>query len=142
MGRRQILLVEDNPGDILLTQKAIEKCALSMDLTVKRDGEEALAYLQAEDTQLPQLILLDLNLPRVDGREVLKVVKASAQLRHIPVIVLTSSEAAEDIACAYREHCNCFITKPIKMGEFVRIMQTIESFWFTTVKLSPGETSK
>jgi chemotaxis family two-component system response regulator Rcp1 len=136
-----ILLVEDNPGDARLTREALAMSKLPNTLHTVRDGEEALAFLrregQFEDRPAPDLILLDLNLPRRDGREVLEDVKRDPRLMHIPVVVLTSSQAEEDILRSYRLHANCFITKPADLEQLTRVVQGIEQFWFTLVRLPP-----
>jgi two-component system, chemotaxis family, response regulator Rcp1 len=135
-----ILMVEDNPGDVRLTQEALKESKLRNNLALARDGEEALAYLHREgafaNVLRPDLILLDLNLPKVDGREVLAVIKADPELRRIPVVVLTTSNAEQDIVHVYDLHANCYITKPVDIDQFVKVVQSIEDFWFTIVKLS------
>jgi chemotaxis family two-component system response regulator Rcp1 len=136
-----ILLVEDNPGDARLTREALAMSKLPNTLHTVRDGEEAMAFLRREgkfeDRPAPDLILLDLNLPRRDGREVLEDVKRDPRLMHIPVVVLTSSQAEEDILRSYRLHANCFITKPADLEQLTRVVQGIEQFWFTLVRLPP-----
>jgi two-component system, chemotaxis family, response regulator Rcp1 len=135
----EILLVEDNLGDARLTLEAFKEGQVPNNFTVVNDGVEALAYLQREGQHAnavrPELILLDLNLPKKDGREVLAEIKADEHLMKIPVIVLTTSAAEEDIAIAYRRHANCYITKPANLDQFLRVVQSIESFWLTLVKL-------
>jgi CheY-like chemotaxis protein len=135
----EILLVEDNIGDIRLTQEALKESKLIVKLTVARDGMEAMELLRGEGTcgnsANPDLILLDLNLPRKDGREVLQEIKNDADLKRIPVVVLTTSEAESDIMTTYGFHANCFITKPVDMDQFVKIVQMLEEFWFAIVKL-------
>jgi len=135
----EILLVEDNPGDVELTREALEESKVHTRLSVARDGVEALAFLRREgahaDATTPDLILLDLNLPKKDGRAVLADIKADPVLRHIPVVVLTSSQAEQDILRAYELHANCYVTKPVDLDQFIRIVQSIEQFWFTVVKL-------
>jgi CheY-like chemotaxis protein len=137
----EILLVEDNPGDARLTRDAFAHSAVPNTLHHARDGEEALAFLRREPpftaVPTPDLILLDLNLPRRDGREVLGDIKADPALKHIPVVVLTSSQAEEDILRSYRLHANCFITKPVDFEQLTRVVQGIEQFWFALVKLPP-----
>ena len=137
----EILLVEDNPGDVRLTQEALREGKVRNNLSVAADGVEAIAYLRREgeyaDAVRPDLILLDLNLPRKDGREVLEEIKADPALRHIPVVVLTSSQAEEDIVRAYDLHANCYVTKPVDLDQFIRVVESIEDFWFTIVKLPP-----
>lgn len=135
----EILLVEDNPGDARLTVEAFKEGRVLNNLNVVHDGVEALAYLRREgryaNAAQPDLILLDLNLPKKDGREVLEEIKADERLMKIPVIVLTTSAAEEDIARAYTRHANCYITKPVDLDHFLRVVQSIESFWLTLVKL-------
>lgn len=135
----EILLVEDNPGDARLTLEAFKEGRMLNNLTVMKDGVEALAYLRREgqyaNSVQPDLILLDLNLPKKDGREVLAEIKADERLMKIPVVVLTTSAAEEDIARAYSRHANCYITKPVNLDHFLRVVQSIESFWLTLVKL-------
>ncbi|AHG92591.1 response regulator receiver (plasmid) [Gemmatirosa kalamazoonensis] len=137
----EILLVEDNPGDVELTREALHESKLHIDLHVVDDGDEALAFLRHEgayrEAPRPDLILLDLNLPRTDGRAVLREVKSDPALRPIPVVVLTSSGADRDIAQAYALHANCFVTKPIGLDQFLTIVRSIEQFWLTIVKLPP-----
>jgi CheY-like chemotaxis protein len=140
----QVLLVEDNPGDVRLTQMAMARSKLLIHLSVVGDGVEALEFLHQRGpyTQTPRvdLILLDLNLPRKDGWEVLTEIKADRILRCIPVVVLTTSQAEEDILSAYQNFANCFITKPVDFNQFVKTVQSIEDFWFTIVKLPPEKT--
>ena len=135
----EILLVEDNPGDARLTLEAFKEGRVLNNLTVMKDGVEALAYLRRQgpyaNAKQPDLILLDLNLPRKDGREVLSEIKADERLMKIPVIVLTTSAAEEDIARAYSRHANCYITKPVDLDQFLRVAQSIETFWLSLVKL-------
>ena len=139
----EILLVEDNPGDVELTREGLADGRIRNTLHVTSDGEEAMAFLRREGQYttmpLPDLILLDLNLPRKDGREVLAAIKADEGLKHIPVIVLTSSQAEEDILRSYRTHANCYISKPLRFGEFVKVVHAIEDFWFTIVRLPRAE---
>ncbi|GAB6880695.1 response regulator [Halorubrum gandharaense] len=138
-----ILLIEDNPGDVRLTREAFTKARISNELHVARDGEEALDFLhqrgEHEDAPRPRLILLDLNLPKRDGDEVLAEIKADEDLRSIPVTVLTSSAAEEDIARSYELHTNAYLTKPIDPDEFVDVVRSFEEFWFTLVQLPPQE---
>ena len=135
----EILLVEDNPGDVDLTREGLADGKLRNNLHVVGDGEEAMAFLRRgeehADMPMPDLILLDLNLPGKDGREVLAAIKADEGLGHIPVVVLTSSQDEEDILQSYRLHANCYISKPIRFGEFVKVVKSIEEFWFTIVTL-------
>lgn len=135
----EVLLVEDNPGDVRLTREALIEGKVRNNLSVVPDGVEALAFLRREgryaEAARPDVILLDLNLPRKDGREVLEEIKADPALRSIPVVVLTSSEAERDIARAYALHANCYITKPVDLDQFITVVKSIEDFWFTIVKL-------
>lgn len=138
----EILLVEDNLGDIRLTQVALKDSKIANTLNVVKDGVDALAYLRREgpfaNAVRPDIILLDLNLPRKDGREVLEEIKADETLRRIPVVVLTTSSADEDIVRSYNLHANCFITKPVDLNSFVTIVKSIEHFWFQIVRLPSG----
>jgi two-component system, chemotaxis family, response regulator Rcp1 len=135
----QILLVEDNPGDVRLTIEALREGKVHNDLAVASDGEEALAYLRQTgkfaDAPRPDVVLLDLNLPRKDGREVLAEIKADENLKRIPVVVLTTSRAEQDVLASYALHANCYITKPVDMEQFITVVRSIEDFWFTIVKL-------
>jgi len=139
----EILLVEDNPGDVLLTREALRDGKIHTHLSVATDGEEALARLHGQGPYAgavrPDLILLDLNLPRLSGREVLASIKADEQLRRIPVVVLTSSEAEQDILASYDLNANCYISKPVDLDQFIRVIQSIEDFWLTVVKLPGGD---
>jgi two-component system, chemotaxis family, response regulator Rcp1 len=134
-----ILLVEDNPGDIRLTQEVLKEGKIKNSLSVATDGEEALNFLKKigkyKDAVTPDIILLDLNLPKKDGREVLVEIKADPKLQLIPVVVLTTSDAEADIAKMYAQHANCYITKPVDFNQFINVIQSIESFWLTVVKL-------
>ncbi|MBD0386277.1 MAG: response regulator [Nostoc sp. C3-bin3] len=137
----EVLLVEDNPGDAQLTRIALEESKISIHLNVVEDGVEAMAFLRKQEKYVkaahPDIVLLDLNLPRKDGREVLAEIKADEKLRRIPVVVLTTSQAEEDILKAYNLCANCYITKPVDFDQFVKIVQSIENFWFAIVKLPP-----
>ncbi|MDJ0798588.1 MAG: response regulator [Calothrix sp. MO_167.B12] len=137
----EVLLIEDNPGDVELTQIALDDSKISVNLSVVEDGVEAMAFLHKEEKYAnmptPDIILLDLNLPKKDGREVLAEIKADNLLRRIPVVVLTTSQAEEDVLKAYNLSANCYITKPVDFDQFVKIVQSIENFWFTIVKLPP-----
>ncbi|WP_199339558.1 response regulator [Nostoc sp. FACHB-892] len=137
----EVLLVEDNPGDAQLTRIALEDSKISINLNVVEDGVEAMAFLRKQEKYVkavhPDIVLLDLNLPRKDGREVLAEIKADENLRRIPVVVLTTSQAEEDILKAYNLCANCYITKPVDFDQFVKIVQSIENFWFAIVKLPP-----
>jgi chemotaxis family two-component system response regulator Rcp1 len=140
----EVLLVEDNPGDVRLIQEAMTGSKVQAHLNVVTDGEQAMAFLRREKTFAaavrPNLILMDLNLPRKDGREVLIDLDADPALRDIPVVVLTSSAAERDIRRAYELHANCYLTKPADLEEFIRVVQLIEDFWISTVKLPPSAT--
>jgi two-component system, chemotaxis family, response regulator Rcp1 len=135
----EILLVEDSPGDQRLTQEALKEGHLKNRLSIVEDGEEALSFLKNEgpyaDAPRPDLILLDLNLPKKDGRDVLAVVKKDDALKRIPVIILTTSSAHEDILKAYDLNANCYITKPVDFDQFMDVVKRIGDFWFTIVKL-------
>ena len=135
----EILLVEDNPGDVRLTMEALKEDKLHNRLHVVSDGIEALAWLRREgpyaDSPRPDIILLDLNLPKKDGREVLSEVKADEELRRIPVVVLTTSRAEEDVLRAYNFNANCYITKPVDLEQFIKVVKSIQNFWLTIVKL-------
>ena len=137
----EVLLVEDNPGDAQLTQIALEDSKMAVNLSIVEDGVEAMAFLKKEgkysEASHPDLVLLDLNLPKKDGRQVLLEMKADEALKRIPVVVLTTSQAEEDILKAYDLCANCYITKPVDFEQFVKIVQSIENFWFTIVKLPP-----
>lgn len=135
----EILLVEDNAADVRLTIEALREGKVKNRLTVARDGEEALEVLERrgghEDAPRPDLILLDLNLPRRDGREVLAAIKANGDLKRIPVVVLTTSSAEADILRSYELHANCYITKPVDLEQFVNVVKSIDDFWLTVVRL-------
>ena len=136
-----ILLVEDNPGDVELTQDALRRSKVATRVAVVTDGEQAMDYLQrggSEDEATPDLVLLDLNLPKKDGMEVLKEMKEDPNLKHIPVVILTTSEAERDILASYRLGANCFISKPVDLTEFRKVVESIDDFWFTIVKLPGG----
>jgi chemotaxis family two-component system response regulator Rcp1 len=138
-----ILLVEDNPGDVRLTKEALRDAKVLNEIYVAKDGVEALQFVNKEgsfsNAPMPDLILLDLNLPKKDGREVLAEIKKDPKLKHIPVVVLTTSKADEDIVRTYNLHANAYITKPVDLNRFVEIMHALEEFWFTIVKLPPKE---
>jgi two-component system, chemotaxis family, response regulator Rcp1 len=138
----EILLVEDNPVDVCLTEETLKDSSLVTNLSVVGDGVEALAYLRREGkyarASRPDLILLDLNLPKKDGREVLAEIKVDPRLKCIPVVVLTTSCADRDIFNVYELHANCYITKPVDLDQFSTVVKSIQNFWFTTVKL-PSE---
>jgi two-component system, chemotaxis family, response regulator Rcp1 len=139
----EILLVEDNVLDVKLTREALKEGKISNNLHVARDGEEALNFLfrrgDFADAIRPDIVLLDLNLPRVDGREVLAKVKADPGLRPIPVVVLTTSKADQDIVKSYDLNVNCYITKPVDMSQFVDVVRAIDRFWFSVVTLPQDE---
>ena len=136
-----ILLVEDNPADIRLTKEAFKDGKIKNSISVVMDGEDALFFLRKEgkysSAEIPgiDIILLDLNLPKKDGREVLAEIKSDKKLKHIPVIILTTSSAEQDILNTYSNHANCYITKPVDFNRFLDIVKTIEEFWLTIVKL-------
>jgi len=136
----EILLVEDNPGDARLTREALRDARVRNNLHVAADGVDALAFLRRQGKHAavakPDLILLDLNLPKKDGREVLEEVKGDDQLRHIPVVILTTSQAERDIAESYRLRANAYVTKPVDLEQFLKVVQSIEHFWLEIVKLS------
>ena len=137
-----VLLVEDDPGDVLMTREAFEDNKLRNRLSVVSDGVSALEFLRKEgehvDAPTPDLVLLDLNLPRMDGREVLQALKADADLRSIPVVVLTTSEAEEDVVRSYSLHANAYVTKPVDFDRFIEVVRQIDEFFVTVVKL-PGQ---
>ena len=135
----EILLVEDNPGDARLTLEAFKEAKVLNHMAVVRDGVEALAYLRRQGphagAKTPDLILLDLNLPRKSGREVLSEIKSDERLKTIPVVVLTTSADDQDVARAYSQHANCYLTKPVDLEQFLRVIHSIEDFWLTLVRL-------
>ncbi len=139
----EILLVEDNPADARLTVEALKESKVLNNLSVVEDGVETMAFLRREgehaDAPRPDLILLDLNLPKKNGREVLAEIKGDENLRRIPVVILTTSQAEEDILKAYDLNANCYITKPVDLNQFIRVVKAIEDFWLTIVKLPPEE---
>ena len=141
-----ILLVEDSPGDVRLTIEALKEGKVHNNMHVVKDGVEAMAFLhrKGEFTQAPRpdLILLDLNLPKKDGREVLKEIKEDKNLKRIPVVILTISTAEEDILKTYNLHANCYITKPVDLDHFIRVVKSIEDFWLEIVKLPPDGDKK
>ena len=138
-GPVEIFLVEDNPGDVRLTREALNEGKIYHNLWVAKDGEEALAMLRREGEHaampLPDMILLDLNLPKIDGRDVLAQIKEDETLKMIPVVVLTSSEAETDVLKVYNLHANCYVTKPVDLDQFMMVVRAIESFWLTIVKM-------
>ncbi len=135
----EILLVEDNPGDVRLTLEALKAGKINNKVYVLTDGEEAVNYLKRKDgfenRPLPDLILLDLNLPKLSGREVLEIIKEDNELKHIPVIILTTSKAEDDILKSYQHHANCYITKPVDFEQFSVVIKKLEDFWFSIVKI-------
>lgn len=137
----RVLLVEDNPGDIRLTQEAFRENKMLNSLSVVKDGVEAMEFLlqegKYEAALRPDLILLDLNLPRKDGREVLAEIKSDSSLKLIPVVILTTSDADEDILKSYELHANCYIKKPVDLEQFINVVRSIEDFWVAVVKLPP-----
>jgi chemotaxis family two-component system response regulator Rcp1 len=138
-----ILLVEDNEGDVVLTVEAFREARIQNHVEVVRDGEQALAYLKRqppyEKAQTPQLILLDINLPRVDGKEVLSFIKNTEELRRIPVVMLTTSDSEKDILDSYLRHANCYIVKPVGFENFLKVVMTIKDFWISIVQLPKPE---
>lgn len=137
----EILLVEDDPGDVLMTREAFEDHKVTNRLTVVSNGEDAIAYLRRQgryaDAPTPDLVLLDLNLPRRDGREVLADIKGDPDLRRIPVVVLTTSDAEEDVVAAYDLHANAYVRKPVDFEQFVAAVRAIDDFFITVVRLPP-----
>ena len=133
----EILLVDDSEADVRLTLEALKEAKIGNQIQVVYDGESAMEYLRDPTKRRPDLILLDLNLPGMDGREVLAEIKGDPELAIIPVVVLTTSRAEEDVLRTYRLHGNCFISKPVDLTQFIRVVQSIEEFWFTVVRLAP-----
>ncbi|WP_324653268.1 response regulator [Georgenia sp. H159] len=135
----EVLLVEDDPGDVLMTEEAFAEYKVANRLTVVSDGESAMSYLhkqgQYADAPTPDLVLLDLNLPRMDGREVLAELKEDPELRRIPVVVLTTSEAEEDILRSYNLHANAYVTKPVDFERFISVVRKIDDFFVSVVRL-------
>lgn len=134
MNEVQILLIEDNEGDVILTMEALKEGRIKNKIDVANDGQEALDYLSSS-VSLPDLILLDINLPKLNGLEVLSAIKTDERLRTIPVIMLSTSGAETDILTSYNNHANCFITKPVDFNRFMDVVRTIEDFWISIVKL-------
>jgi two-component system, chemotaxis family, response regulator Rcp1 len=138
----EILLVEDNVGDVRLTQEALKEGKVYNNLHWAKDGVEALQFLRRQgphaNAPRPDIILLDLNLPKKDGREVLSIIKNDDQLKHIPVVVLTTSKAEEDVLRSYELHANCYVTKPVDLDKFIVVVQSIDRFWLTVVTLPPA----
>ena len=139
----EVLLVEDSPGDVRLTQEAFREASRLIHLQVAFDGVEAMALLRREgshvDAPRPDLILLDLNLPKMDGREVLALIKADESLKTIPTVILTTSEAEADIVTSYKLQANCYLTKPVQFDEFANLVRSISDFWLTKVKLPQNQ---
>ena len=139
----EVLLVEDSPSDARLTQEAFKDGKIRNNLTLVTDGAEAMAYLRREgkysEAVRPDLVLLDLNLPKMDGREVLRQIKTDEDLKTIPVVILTTSEAEQDVVKAYEYHANCYIRKPVDLARFLEIITVVENFWLTVVKLPPEQ---
>jgi two-component system, chemotaxis family, response regulator Rcp1 len=137
----EILLVEDDPGDVRLTKEALKRAKVLNHLSVAEDGVEAMAFLHREGKHVqapfPDLVLLDLNLPRKDGRAVLAEIKEDSRLKRIPVVVLTTSQDERDVLQAYNTHANCYITKPVDLKQFLAVVESIDNFWLTIVKLPP-----
>jgi chemotaxis family two-component system response regulator Rcp1 len=140
MGRAaEVLLVEDSPGDVRLTREALKEGKVRNNLSVVSDGVEAMEFLRREgkyaDAPRPDIVLLDLNMPRKDGREVLAEMKSDENLKRIPVVILTTSEAEQDILRTYDLHANCYLTKPVDLEQFISIVKSVEDFWLTIVQL-------
>jgi chemotaxis family two-component system response regulator Rcp1 len=138
----EILLVEDNPGDVRLTREALKEGKVYNNLHWARDGVEALEFLRKQgkfaDVPRPNIILLDLNLPKKDGREVLSEIKQDEDLKRIPVVILTTSKAEEDVLRSYNLHANCYVTKPVDLEKFIVVVKSIDMFWLTVVTLPNG----
>lgn len=138
---KDLLLIEDNTGDVVLVQEALRESGISCRLNVVKNGSDAIDFLRHkgkfQDAAVPDIIILDLNLPRKNGKEILTEIKADEHLKSIPVIVLTSSEADQDILRSYQLHANCYITKPTDFDEYIRIIKAIQDFWFCIAKLPP-----
>ena len=138
----EILLVEDNPGDVRLTKEALKEGKVYNNLHWAKDGVEALEFLRQEGKNAkaprPDIILLDLNLPKKDGREVLAAIKSDARFKQIPVVILTTSKAEEDVLKSYELHANCYVTKPVDLEKFIQVVQSIDRFWLTVVTLPPN----
>ncbi|MBD3168276.1 MAG: response regulator [candidate division Zixibacteria bacterium] len=141
----EILLVEDNPGDVRLTQEALKDSKIFNNLNIVNDGDQAMDFLLKKDkyhqSPTPDIILLDLNLPKKDGRQVLEEIKANHDLMKIPVVILTTSHAEEDIINTYNLHANCYVTKPVDLNQFIKVVKSIEDFWFTIVRLPVGHST-
>jgi len=141
-----ILVVDDNVGDARLIMEVLNENKIYGSLNMARDGVDAMDFLHRKGTYktapIPDLIILDLNLPRKDGREVLAEIKMDEELKHIPVVIMTISQAEEDILKSYNLHANCYITKPIDLNQFIKVVKSIEDFWFSIVKLPPKFTNR
>jgi chemotaxis family two-component system response regulator Rcp1 len=139
----RILLVEDNPADVRLTREALKEAKVRNDIQVAPDGEQAMDILHKagkfHDAKRPDVILLDLNLPRKSGLEVLQEIKEDDELKRIPVVVITSSKAEQDIVRSYNLHANCFVTKPVDLNQFLEVVRSVEDFWLSIVRLPPPE---
>lgn len=139
MSKINILLIEDNEGDIFLTQEALSESDIQSTLSIVKDGDEALKFLNKKgpysDAELPELILLDINLPKVNGHEVLKNIKTSNHLKHLPVIMLTTSTSEDDILTCYQNYASCYIPKPMDVNDFIKVIDSIKNFWSSIVKL-------
>jgi chemotaxis family two-component system response regulator Rcp1 len=138
-----VLLIEDNPGDVRLTKEALKDAKLKIHMHVVGDGMEAMAFLRKQGkyaaSPRPDLVLLDLNLPKKDGRQVLAEIKEDPDLKRIPVVIITTSKAEEDVLKSYNLHANCYVTKPLDLDQFITVVQSIEQFWLTIVKLPNGQ---
>ena len=138
----EVLLIEDSPGDVRLTKEALKEGKILNNLNVVNDGVEAMGFLKKEGeyqiSPTPDLILLDLNMPKKDGREVLAEIKADTKLKSIPVVILTTSSAEEDILKSYDLHANCYITKPVDLDQFIKVVKSINDFWLNIVELPPN----
>lgn len=139
----KLLLIEDNPADVDITKEGLEESKIILELDVVTDGVEALNYLQKKgkynEVETPDIILLDLNMPKMDGRELLNIIKNDDNLKSIPVIILTTSEAQKDIEISYNLHANAYLTKPVDFDEFTKMIKSFESFWLTFVKLPKSD---
>src|SRR5580658_5941463 len=139
MQQIHILLVDDNEGDIFLTREALDEAQIINQISIAQDGVEAIEFLKSclrhDGPSMPDLILLDINLPKMDGTEVLSIIKNDPELKRIPVIMLTTSSAAKDILASYDNHANCYITKPVDLNRFMDVVRTIENFWISVVRL-------
>lgn len=141
----QVLLVDDDEADIVLTREMLEETKFFLNLDIARNGQEAIDYLKncaAEQTPFPDLVLMDLNMPKKNGQEALNEIKADAELRHIPVVILTTSDSETDILKSYSNGANCYISKPIGLDQFKSVVSIISNFWFTVVKLPPKGAAK